>query len=637
MESAIDSATPGSEGMALLQAGKLHKAELTFRNALSRNPRDFDALHGLGIIAHQTGHFSWAIELFNRALALWPDFPGALVNRGIALAAISKFGEAVESFEHALVQAPGLVSALVNMATALHALGRLDEAVAALERTDPATADNPELLNNLGNLYKDQGRLTDAVACYERALKLNPLLQQAFSNMLSATKLDSTLLPADILRKHRAWSGWFEAISATAPLLTHSADPARVLRIGYVSPDCHTALPAFIDPVIAAHDRKRFAVFCYFNNPQRPEKLRELGVANTYRVLRGLDDEQVAKLIHGDRIDILIDIAGHTGHNRLGVFARKPSPVQITWLDYLCTTGLEAMDYRLTDWIADPLGSDAFHSEKLLRLPHSQWCWRPAATAPPVTELPALRNGFITFGSFNNAQKLTDATLALWRDLLAARPDARLRVAGIPGGFARDRVRGTPGCEPARVDFVPRVGLDEYRRSFGEVDIALDPFPFSGATTTLDALWQGVPVLTLPGPTSCSRSTASMLTELGLTDWVAADPVDFLQRMHRLVGDIDALAALRTSLRARVAGSALVDTPRFICDFEAQLRVAWRAWCDARIAAGGNPHLVAGVDIATQRALDDLNTGRIDTAMNALRARRRIHRYPSPRVGSAPF
>ena len=563
MASIPDSATARSEGMALLQAGKLREAELSFRNALDRNPRDINALHGLGIIAHQTGHFAPAVELFNRALAVLPDFPGALVNRGNALAAMGKFGEAVESFERALVQSPGLVSAMVNMATALHALGRLDDAVAALERTDLAQPGNPEVLNNLGNLYKEQGRLADAVACYEHALELNPMLPQAFSNMLSAAKLDSTLSPADILRKHRAWSGWFEAVSANAPLLANSADPARVLRIGYVSPDCHTALPAFIDPVIAAHDRARFAVYCYFNNPQPPEKLRELGVADTHRVLRGLDDERVARLIHDDRIDILIDIAGHTGHNRLGVFARKPSPVQITWLDYLCTTGLEAMDYRLTDAIADPPGSDVFHSEKLLRMPHTQWCWQPDAAAPPVTELPARRNGFITFGSFNNAQKLTDATLALWGDLLMARPDARLRVAGIPEGFARDRVRSKLGCEPARVDFLPRVGLDEYRRSFGEVDIALDPFPFSGATTTLDALWQGVPVLTLPGPTSCSRSTASMLTELGLTDWVATDPVDFQARVRRLAGDVDALAALRTSLRARVTGSALVDAPRF--------------------------------------------------------------------------
>jgi protein O-GlcNAc transferase len=620
MASTVDEATAGSEGMMLLQAGKLRDAELSFRNLLLRNPRDINATYGLGIVAHQTGHFAWAIELFNRALALQPDFPGALVNRGITLVALGKFGEAVESFERALVQSPGLVSAWVNMATALHALGRLDEAVAALERTDLAEPGNPEVLNNLGNLYKDQGRLTDAVACYERALQFNPMQPQAFSNMLSATKLDSSLSPAEILRKHRGWSGWFEAVSAAAPLLTHLADPERVLRIGYVSPDCHTALPAFIDPVIAAHDRKRFAVFCYFNNPQRPEKLRELGVAETHRVLRGLDDERVAKLIHDDRIDILVDIAGHTGHNRLGVFARKPSPVQITWLDYLCTTGLEAMDYRLTDWIADPPGNDAFHSEKLLRMPHSQWCWRPDAAAPPVTGLPALRNSFITFGSFNNAQKLTDATLALWRDLLMARPDARLRIAGIPEGFARDRVRRKLGCEPARVDFLPRVGLDEYRRSFGEVDIALDPLPFSGATTTLDALWQGVPVLTLPGQTSCSRSTASMLSELGLTDWVAADAVDFLQRMRQLAGDIDALAELRTSLRARITESALVDTSRFIADFEAQLRGAWRTWCDARIAAGGNPHIAAGIDIATQRALDDLSAGRIDTAMTALRA-----------------
>lgn len=281
------------------------------------------------------------------------------------------------------------------------------------------------------------------------------MMQQAFSNRLSALKVDTRISAAQLLDEHIRWSDWFEAASTSAPLLTNSADPARPLRIGYVSPDCHSAVPAFLDPVIAAHDRSRFTVYCYFNQPQPPARLARLG-EGTHRVMRGLDDAQVATQVHEDGIDILIDIAGHTGHNRLGVFARKPAPVQITWLDYLCTTGLAAMDYRLTDAIADPAGNEQQHREQLLRLPRAQWCWQPDPQSPPVSAPPAASSGTITFGSFNHAQKLTDDTLSLWRQLLQALPGARLphrrhRRGCCPPAGARRAVgpatrRGSASC-----------------------------------------------------------------------------------------------------------------------------------------------------------------------------------------------
>ena len=342
-----------------------------------------------------------AVEFFDRALAV-----------DLALA--------VTSFETALLHAPELPSALINMATALYASSRLDDAIAALERARNIGPNAPELLNNLGNFYKDQGRLNLALACYQQALELNPMMQQAFSNKLAALKIDASLTPPQILDQHCQWSNWFEGVSSQAPLPENSPEPTRRLRVGYVSPDCHMALPAYIDPVIAAHDREQFEIFCYFNNPQSAEKLNRLGVTVTARVMRGMDDQQVATQIHADAIDILIDIAGHTGHNRLGVFARRPAPVQMTWLDYLCTTGLTAMDYRITDAVADPAGNEAFHSQKLLRVPHTQWCWQADAGTPDVADSPAVRRGHVTFGSFNNAQKLIDRTLALWQHLLQA-------------------------------------------------------------------------------------------------------------------------------------------------------------------------------------------------------------------------
>lgn len=611
---------PTREGFSYLQRGEIRDAELKFRAAIAANAANAQALNGLAIIAHQTGHYPAAIALFDRAIVADATLAAAYVNRGNSLFALQRFDDAVQSHRYALALSPDLMSARINLSSALQAVGRIDEAVFELERALEYEAESPETYNNLGNLYKEQGRLQDALACYSNALRLNPMSPQAASNRLAALKLDSALSPNEILNAHVEWATWFEAVSASIPLLTNTPQPQRKIRIGYVSPDCHGAVPAFIDPVIAGHDRERFEVYCYFNNPQSPESLAARGISATAAVLKGATDEDAAKKIHDDGIDVLIDIAGHTGQNRLGVFARHVAPVQITWLDYLGTTGLQAMDYRLTDVIADPLGNERFHTEKLLRMPHTQWCWRPDENAPEVTSLPAQRNGYITFGSFNNAVKLTDATLALWRELMLAMPTARLRIAGIAEGFARQRIvealNVEGGADNTRVQFLPRVSVAEYRQAFGLVDVALDPIPFSGATTTLDALWQGVPVLTLPGTNGCSRSSASLLNAVALNDWVAADKVDWLQRAKRLGEDLAALSRLRADLRERVRASSLVDFKTFIRDLETQYEAAWKTWCverspldDALASARtrlqhsqrANPHIdVAELDAATE-------------------------------------
>ncbi len=569
-------------GWQSLQSGRGQEAEQQFRQALAVDARSAEALHGLAVIGHQTGNFQFALELFDRALAVDPSNASVHVNRGNTLNAVKKHDEAVESYRRALALSPGLVSALINMANALNAIGQLDAAIEALEQAGVRQPDSAEVLNNLGNLYKDRGEVREAMRCYQAALDIQPLMQQAFSNLLAAGKVDAALTPREVLERHQAWSGWFEQHVASAPLLMNDVTPGRRLRIGYVSPDCHTAVPAFLYPVITAHDRQRFDVFCYFNNPQSAETLQKLNV--TGRIMRGLDDQAVADFIHKDGIDILVDIAGHTGHNRLGVFARRVAPVQITWLDYLSTTGLAAMSYRITDSVADPASSEEFHSEALLRMPHTQWCWTPPVDAPDVTELPAIRNGFVTFGSFNNAQKLSDATLDLWKSLLDALPDARIRLAGIPEGRARQRISQALACDPERIDFLPRVDVDIYRRNIADVDIALDPMPFSGATTTLDALWQGVPVLTLPGSTSYSRSTASLLMQLDLANWIAGDPGDFIRRARGFVADRDSLDALRHQLRERVHASTITDVGAFTHSLEALYERAWQSWCTDRAA-----------------------------------------------------
>lgn len=610
-----------NQALGYLARAQYGEAERCLREALTLNPDHPEALHRLGVIALSAGHPRDAEQMIARSLALAPANAAALVNLGIALNGQQRYADAVAAYQKALQLDAQLESAHLNQAGPLQALGRIDEAVAVLEHSRRLNGERAETLNNLGNLYKEQGRLGDALAAYDQALVLNPLFQEAFSNKLAALKLADDWSPQAIFAEHRRWSGWFEAVRHDYQPLANVPDPGRRLKLGYVSPDCHTALPAFVRPVLRAHDPDRFEIHAYCNNPQSPQShvlsndvLLKTGVA--YRVMAGMSDAEVARQIRADGIDILIDLAGHTGRNRLGVFARRPAPVQITWLDYLGTTGLDAMDYRITDAVADPPGStEPFHSETLLRMPATQWCWEPPAQAPEVDGPPQVSNGFLTFGSFNNYSKLTDRTLLLWRSLLERLPDAKLWIASAAEGKARERIVALLDATAERVEFLPRVSEREYRAAIGRVDIALDPTPFSGATTTLDALWQGVPVLTCGGPFSWSRSTASLLIALRLDDWIATDDEDFLTRAASWADRGDELASLRGGLRARVASSAIVDGRSFTKDLERHLRDVWVNWCSRRTAPITEPASVDAFDasFAQLRQLND--NGSADEAM----------------------
>lgn len=608
-----------NQALSHLSQAQYGEAERCLREALKRDPEHAEALHRLGVVALSAGHVRDAEQLIRLALSRAPGNASAHVNLGIALNAQKRYADAVSSYHQALRLDPNLETALLNQAGPLQALGRIDEAVDALERARALNDRRAETFNNLGNLYKDQGRFADSLAAYERALALNPLLQEAFSNQLAALKLADEWRPESIFEWHRHWSGWFEAVRQDYQPLTNTPDAGRRLRVGYVSPDCHTALPAFIRPVWRSHDAGGFELYAYYNNPPTDEEDALLKSRIVRRVMAGMGDADVARQIRADDIDILIDLAGHTGKNRLGVFARRPAPVQMTWLDYLGTTGLDAMDYRITDAVADPSGAtEEVHSEKLLRMPATQWCWEPPAAAPDVAALPMEKNGFMTFGSFNNYSKLTDGTLGLWRALLEQLPDARLLIAGAPEGRARERVANLLGPAAARVEFLARVPEHEYRAIIGSVDIALDPTPFSGATTTLDALWQGVPVLTVGGPFSWSRSTASLLTALGLDDWICGED-EFVRRAQGWASRGGDLAALRRQLRSRVAKSAIVDGAAFTRALERHFRDAWADWCARRTASQADGmNVTATLDAfdAQFAQLQSLNqTGQAEQAM----------------------
>lgn len=564
---------------ALHRAGS-PEAEARYREALERDPGLHGAWDGLGMLAHAARRRAAAVDALQRAVALAPRNATYRVHLGAALYGAGRAGEAVHALESAIALDPRSPAAWVNLGNAYQRVGDPDRAIEALERAialDPARA---AAHNNLGNLLKETGRVGAALAAYDRALEEDPSFSTAASNRLAAMKLVTDRTPEAILDQHREWTRRIERDVPPRAAVRPGVDvPARPLRLGYLSPDAHVALPAFVRGIFAAHDRERFRVFAYFNNPQRAESDPAIEARVTRRILAGLDDSRAAALVAADDLDLLVDLAGHTGHNRLAIFARRPARVALTWLDYVSTTGMTTIDWRITDAVADPPGgAERANSERLLRLPVPAWCWTPPSAAPEPASPPLARIAAPTFGSFNHAMKLTDATLAIWRALFASLPSARLVAVGVPAGSARTRVTEALAIAPARIEFVPRLDDAGYRAMFARVDVALDPTPFSGATTTLDALWQGVPVVTLPGPWTWSRSGASLLTGLGAEAWIARDAGHYAAIARGLVGDVSRLAAIRAELRARVAASPMTDVASFVRHLEDAYRRAWTAF-----------------------------------------------------------
>jgi len=337
-----------------------------------------------------------------------------------------------------------------------------------------------------------------------------------------------------------------------------------------------------MQPVLEHHDRAAFELFCYSSGSKADAYTEQVRRSVDHWIdARDLSDDALAERIHADGIDILVDLTGHTQKSRLGAIAQRPAPVQATWLGYLNTTGLTRMDWRITDRRSDPPElAQPLHTERLAFLPESQWCYRPFAVVPVADSAPVERSGHVTFGSFNNAPKITDQVARRWGQVLARTPGARLRVADVASERKRAAIRAAierEGVAPERVEFVPRVQLQAYYASFGDVDIALDTHPYGGGTTTLDALWMGVPVVAARGATPVSRSAAGLLAALGLDDWIAASTDDYVDVAVRQAADVSRIAALRRSLRATLQASPLMDEKRFVRDLEALYGQMWDA------------------------------------------------------------
>ncbi|MBI4625079.1 MAG: tetratricopeptide repeat protein, partial [Verrucomicrobia bacterium] len=506
-------------GEAYRNLHRLDEAVASFRRALALQPKLPSALNNLANALAVQGKVDEAIACCQRAIALQPNFANAHNNLGICLAGTGRFEEAIAAYERAIRLKPDLADAHNNLGSALIRRRQLDEALACYQRALALRPGSAEVHDNLGGVFKEQGRLDEALACYRQALVLRPDYSAAHSDLIFVLHYrfgdDAGAIDAELGRWNIQHA---RPLGRCIPPHLNDRSPDRRLRIGYLSPDFRShPVGWFLRPLFAHHDRQAFEFFCYAN-VQRPDHFTtelRAGV-DGWRDLAGQTDQQVADLIRADRIDILVDLALHTEGNRLLVCARKPAPVQATYLAYPGNSGLDTIDYRLTDPHLDPSNQETRPGpEQPFRLPDTYWCYQPVVhPAPAVTPLPALAAGYITFGCLNNFGKVTPAALAAWCRLLAAVPNAHLLLHTHPGSH-RSRLHdlfARNGIDPGRLRFSAQVPAERYFQLYQSIDIGLDPFPFPGGTTTCDALWMGVPVITLAGPTPVTRGGFSVLS-----------------------------------------------------------------------------------------------------------------------------
>jgi predicted O-linked N-acetylglucosamine transferase (SPINDLY family) len=577
-----------SEAQAAEREGATGKAAALYRSYLEQQPDDDETWHRWSTLLRAQGRDTQALAELEAALA---KNPRPFWTR-IAIADIHRerkeIPQALASYQAALQQDPEPLLAArlhANMAMLQRQRGNPGESLSLYRQAvalDPGIA---EVHYNLGLLLCELGLLEEAADHLTRAIEIQPDFAQAHSTLLGLTGMYRRDDPEGVHADHVRWAERFaDPLTASAAPHANTLDPERPLTIGYVSGDFRQhSISYFIEPILAHHDRSHFRVHCYDNRPAKDAvsaRLRQH--ADRWREISQLDDEKAAALIRADGVDILVDLSGHTLHNRLMMFARKPAPIQATWFGYMCTTGLGAMDYRITDPHLAPPGAERHYREKLLRLECAA-TFGPAPDSPPVGPLPALASGAITFGSFNNYSKISDEAVAAWAGILRSVAGSRLLLVGRngddPAEQERIRARFTAAGAPAdSLEIQGRRPMDEFLRLLQRVDLALDPFPCTGGTTSLHTLWMGVPMVTLEGDTEVSRATAGMLGGLGLVDLIARTVPDYVSRTIALAGDLPRLDLLRQSLRGRMQQLPFMNSGGVTRGLENAFRAIWREY-----------------------------------------------------------
>jgi predicted O-linked N-acetylglucosamine transferase (SPINDLY family) len=571
-------------GNALAQLGLHEKAVECFRQVIGSRPDYADAHNNLGLALKQQGRWAEAEACLREAIRLQANHAEAHANLGIVLAEQGHDDQAMACYDRALALRPGLEAALCGRGCVVGRRGELEEAETIFREALRLIPHSSEAWGNLGYFLGEQGKLSEALDAYRQAIRLQPHSATARSNYLYFLNYDSDIDPATLLAEHRRATAAMVAGQSTPSFDGHDRTEGRPLRVGYVSPDFRQhAVASFLEPILANHDRRRVEVIGYADvgSPDAvTARLRSL--AHQWREIRNLSDDQVEELIRRDRVDILVDLAGHTARNRLGVFARKPAPVQVTYLGYPGTTGLDTFDAILTDAVVDPPGEPVQSSEEPLRLPGGFCCFAPPLDAPEVSPAPILQNGYPTFGSIHKLPKLNRGVFELWSAVLQAIPSSRILIV-------RDTLKGriraeilaffeAKGIAPERVEVRHDWKPETHWSIVSSFDIQLDVFPWCGHTTACESLWMGVPIVTLAGRRRASRMTASVLMMTGLTELIAERPEQYVEIASQLVADPQRLAHTRGELRDRVRASRLCDGPAFTRDLETAYEMLWRRW-----------------------------------------------------------
>lgn len=605
-------------GLVQKALSRLDEAHDSLAAALALQPGDEAVVLELSNVLVELGRPAEAEPPLREALAGRPDSPLLWLNLGVALRHQERYDEAEACYQQAITQRPDLGLAYANLGALREARGQFDLAIDTYRRALQLEPDNPDRLYGLGNSLFGLGRLAESSACYRRALELHggharartnlarnllamrhpqqaaaeyelalqshPANHQALSGLLMSLEYRSDLTPVEIFNQHLR----FDALAPSRPVSHFNRrDPWRRLRIGYVSPDFrHHSVAYFLAHVLEAHDREQVAVYCYSNVLQSDGLTARIKAsAERWREVQQLSDDRLAELIRADEIDVLVDLAGHTADNRLLAFAAKPAPLQVTWIGYPDTTGLRTMDYRFSDRWADPAGAEGRHTERLVRLDPGFSAYEPPVWALPVTVRdPAAP---LTFGSFNNVSKLTSEGVSTWAAILKRLPDSRLL---LKSGQLRDTTVCTElldefetrGLERARVEVMPpTANAADHLALYGHVDVALDTFPYNGTTTSCEALWMGVPVVSLAGDRHASRVGLSILSRLGLAELAAAGLDEYVELATALAADAERRRALRASLRDTMRGSPLTDGAMMARSVERAYREMWQEWCRA--------------------------------------------------------
>jgi protein O-GlcNAc transferase len=582
-------------GNELLAVGDVHGGIAAHRRAVELAPDVAGFWSNLGIALYLNQQQDEAIAAFKKAVALKPDFAEAFNNLGSALWLAGESAAAAEAYEKALAAQPTFAVAHENLGNVLRDLGRFGEAIAACRQAIALDPNSAGAYKSLGTSQRAMGDLDGAIASYQRAIELNPVGLDFHVNLALSHLYRAESEPSLQLEILRAWDErWVQPLVRQIQPFGNDRQANRRLRVGYVSPDFRNhSVAVFLLGIFANHNPESVEIFCY-SGVQKPDAMTERlkKMVHHWRDINGTKDPEAAEMIRQDKIDLLVDLSGHTTGNRMMLFARRPAPVQVSYLGYAATTGLCTIDYRLTDAYADPPGmTERLHSETLVRLPRTFLCYTVPRDMPEVEPPPVLEKGFVTFASFNYLPKISSLSIGMWSEILKRVPGSRMVVKslGLSDSAAKDLLLekfAHCGISADRLRIHGLMDVEAHFAMYRDIDIVLDTYPYCGTTTTCEAIWMGVPVITLAGKAHISRVGVSLLSNIGLTDLIAQTSEGYIEIAEKLAGDTHRMSELRARQRQMMAQSPLMDGKTFTRNLEAVYRELWQRWLATNFGRG---------------------------------------------------